>query len=156
MESQDTARQIVGCAFILVPSIFLYIFGKWYWRLSKTRFSAQTQGFVTSSNISSVSPHASANSVWTPRIKYRYSVSGRDYTSSQIGLVDVYYAKFIARWLYSRYTEGASVTVHYDPNSPKTCALHPNSWRFIVGAMILFVLVFPLIGMLALLGKLGQ
>jgi hypothetical protein len=48
-------------------------------------------------------------------------------TARQIGLVDVYHAKFIARLLYSRYTEGTPVTVHHDPKKPKGCALYPNS-----------------------------
>jgi hypothetical protein len=156
MDNQDTARQVVGWAFTLVPCIFLYVFGRWYRNLSTNHLAAQTQGVVKSSNMSGVTPHASANSVWTPRIVYSYSVNGREYYSSQIGLVDVYYARFIAKMLYSKYTEGASVTVHYDPKNPKTCALHPNSWKFIVGGMILFTLVFPLIGVLALLGKIGQ
>lgn len=43
-----------------------------------------------------------------------------------------------------------------DPKKPKTCALHPNSWKFIVGGMILVAFVFPLIGVLALLGKIGH
>ena len=156
MENQETVRQVVGWAFTIFPCIFLYVFGKWYRNLSRTQLPAQTQGVVTSSNLSGVAPHASANSVWTPRIEYSYAVDGRDYSSSQIGLVEVYYAKFIARWLYSKYTEGASVTVHYDPKRPKKCALHPHSWKFIVGALILFALVFPLIGILALSGKIGQ
>jgi len=156
MTDQETARQAVGWAFILGSTIFIYIFGKWYWQLSKIRLTAQTSGVVTESNMSEVTPSASANSVWTPRIKYSYSVEGREYTSSQIGLIDVYYAKFIARMLYSKYTEGARVTVYYDPKKPKTCALHPNSWKFIISTMMLFILLFPLIGILALFGKLGQ
>jgi hypothetical protein len=156
MENQETARQVVGWAFTLVPCIFLYVLGKWYRDLSKTQLPARTQGVVTSSNVSGVAPYASVNSVWTPRIEYSYSVNGREYTSCQIGLVDVYYAKFIAKLLYSRYTEGAIVTVHYDPEKPNTCALHPNSWKFIVGSLIVFVLVFPLIGILALFGRIGQ
>jgi hypothetical protein len=156
MDNQDTTRQVVGWAFTLAPFIFLYVFGRWYRNLSKNHLSAQTQGVVKSSNMSGVAPRESANSVWTPRVVYSYSVDGREYTSSQIGLVDVYYAKFIARMMYFKYTEGAIVTVHYDPKKPKTCALHPNSWKFIVGGMILLTLVFPFIGVLALLGKIGQ
>lgn len=156
MDNQETARLAVGWVFTLVPCVFLYIIGRWYRDLSKNRLSAQTQGVVKSSNMSGVTLHTSANSVWTPRIIYSYSVNGKNYVSSQIGLVEVYYAKFIARLLYSKYTEGTPVTVYYDPKMPKTCALHPHSWKYIVGGIILFILVFPLIGILALLEIIGQ
>ncbi|MBK1884521.1 DUF3592 domain-containing protein [Luteolibacter pohnpeiensis] len=156
MEDQEAARQVVGWVFILVPIIFVYKFGKWYRELSKVSLSARTQGVITSSNLSSVMTHSAANSVWSPRIKYSYSVDGREYSSSRIGLIHVYWAKFLAKLIYAKYTLGAEVTVHYDAHKPTTCALEPNSWRILVGALVLFALIFPLLGILALSGIIGQ
>lgn len=58
--------------------------------------------------------------VFSPAIRYRYTVKGREYTGDQItpgGLVNTSREASAARWA-QRFPPGSRVRVHYNPRSP--------------------------------------
>ena len=62
-------------------------------------------------------------------VAYRFKVNGRDYSSSQISLMDYSSTAARAGDIVARYPDGASVTVYYNPADPSDSVLEPGATR---------------------------
>jgi hypothetical protein len=79
-------------------------------------------------------------------VAYRYEVKGRDYSSSQITLMDYSSTAGRAEDIAARYPDGAGVSVYYNPADPSDSVLEPGStggipvlsligWAFAAGGL---------------------
>lgn len=65
---------------------------------------------------------------WWPRVSYRYSVNGREYTSDSVEVEDVGNGNTdrFAWQVVQRYPAGKHVKVYYDPRDPSIAVLEPG------------------------------
>jgi hypothetical protein len=65
---------------------------------------------------------------YLPDIAYKYSIDGKNYTSSKVTVGDPPYSSNTspAKRVQSEYPEGKSVEVYYDPEVPSSSALKPG------------------------------
>ncbi|HTB82982.1 MAG TPA: DUF3592 domain-containing protein [Candidatus Sulfotelmatobacter sp.] len=91
-----------------------------------------------------------------PKVIYKYHVSGEDYTSSQLALVEVSTAsENLARAKAEKYKVGQNVVVYYDPQKPNFATLQvgdPTGGKLPFVIMI-FGLGFIIAGMVWLLSS---
>jgi hypothetical protein len=62
-----------------------------------------------------------------PKVTYAYSVEGKSYSGTRIGLVQSSYDAATARRVVNRLPEAA--TVHYNPQDPVDACLRPSALR---------------------------
>jgi len=67
--------------------------------------------------------------IYKADIAYRFKVQGRDYSSSQITLMDYSSSMARAEDLVARYPDGSSVSVYYNPANPSESVLEPGATR---------------------------
>ena len=84
-----------------------------------------------------------AKTTYGARIRYRFTVDGRNYQGDRIGLGD-YSASYKGRVdeVVARYPKEGTVTVYYKPGNPAECLLEPGvqfqSWLLpVVGCVLL-------------------
>jgi hypothetical protein len=132
----------VGYVFALIPialGLFLWWLGIRGVLLARKQGNwAQTQGVIRTS---SVKTHdvpilgqvhtAGWSGSGAPRVTYEYSVDGRSYTGSNVGVPPARTRlRFGQRrndamdWNLSLYQEGSTLPVHYDPANPADAVLH--------------------------------
>lgn len=83
-------------------------------------------------------------------ISYRYKVNGRNYSSSQISLLDFSSSSSArARTIVSRYPDNSKVDVYYNPADPSEAVLEPGAST---GLRILYLVgvTFAVVGLLLL------
>lgn len=90
-----------------------------------------TEGEIISSYVEEVmnaDPEGGGGVSWHPRVSYRYSVVGREYTSKNIEAANIGLGTShqYAREVVERYPMGAQVKVHYDPGNPGVAVLEPG------------------------------
>lgn len=107
---------------------------------------ASTPGVVLASKVK-VSSGSEGGSTSKPRIKYRYTVAGKEYIGDQYDFADISSSDgSYAHKAVSENPPGKTVTVYYDPNDPSDAILHleaPAGNYFI----LLFLQPFMLVGL---------
>lgn len=148
-----------GCAgFILGPIFVLVGFGVYYFlggsfkEAYASRSWPTVQGQVTHSEMTQ--HHDSDGVMYGTDIAYDYTVDDQQYTSYRVALLDgtTSVRKSVQDTL-KRYPAGGTVTIYYDPEDPSSAVLEPG---FTGGVLLLgsFIICFPAVGVLAVLGSL--
>lgn len=149
MGDQENARQVVGWAFCIVPIVFYgYLVYLWHHYISRIPRGGVVEGRITSTSLSKWRVRKSGNRAFISQVTYEYDVEGKRYTSNVIGLVQVFTVRFIARWMLRKFHVGDQVTVYYDRNDPGNGVLHPESWKWLILVLFLFISIFPVIGLM--------
>ena len=96
---------------------------------------------------------------WWPEVSYGYSISGTEYVSDKVEIVDVGDSNtaYFARQVILRYPVGNQVMVYYNPAEPRMAVLEPgipdNHYMFfLILAMIDLAAILLLLGLLGVLG----
>ena len=116
------------------------------WRLAgRARTWPTTNGVITSSEISHEGKY------WTPRVKYRYEVDGREFNGTTVSPGGPTGAnwKSPAQRVIEKYPSSKRVLVYYDPRKPARACLE-RKVGFGVVVFFVFGIVFGLLGLGAL------
>lgn len=106
-------------------------------KASRSRRWPSVPGTVLSSTVSSrMAPPSSQDEdsppevpqrLYRPEVRYTYSVGGREFTGSALGLDEVEISdEPLVREQAARYPPDAAVTVYYDPADPSQAVLEPG------------------------------
>jgi len=87
----------------------------------------EASGRVTAARLTSSYSRTSGR-CYHARIRYRYSVSGKDFVGTEINYASDC-GETVARELLRRYPVGADVGVHYRPADPSVAVLEPGTWH---------------------------
>ena len=145
---------IVSIFFILMGGFVIFMMSREAWICQRCRNWPTTPGQVESKDIkveNNYSEEGQPYQVFTPRISYRYTVDGVEYTSSRRCFGDYGSTEKRAERVVRAYTVGQTVSVHYDPQHPEASVLEPGANWAILAALVMGV-VFFIIGILGLLG----
>lgn len=85
----------------------------------------RTTGLITHSSVESGFVQAGGGNafVFIPKVIYEYEVDGKQYTSSQLAIIERNTAsEDLAREKAEKYVQGQQVEVYYDPRNP-ACAV---------------------------------
>lgn len=94
--------------------------------------------------------HGRGGVLYTPLIRYTYSVAGRNYESERVlfGYGD-FYTRRGAEAVRAAYPTGGAVTVYYDPTDPRSSVLRPGvGTRTWIVLGLFGALLFLVIGLL--------
>jgi len=95
------------------------------------------------------------NPTYKADVSYRYKVNGINYSSSRIAIVDFSSSQARARSIVTRYPDGATVQVYYNPADHSEAVLEPgsgtgNTFLYVMGGVFAvcggFLLVMSLLG----------
>jgi Protein of unknown function (DUF3592) len=88
---------------------------------------------------------------YTPKVRYRYRVAGKDYESSRIDMTSQrkFYSQAAADAVLLAYRINGPVAVHYDPRRPEKSLLKPGVSS---ATWVITVLVIVLLALLATVG----
>lgn len=109
-----------------------------------------TTGHITSSTVEERQVPGGrlegTESEWEVEVTYDYQVSGRAYHGDRIFSTDTTFSMEYAAWEFaSRYLDGQTVTVAYDPDRPSRALLEPGErrhhWLLHAGFGLFFLLV---------------
>lgn len=145
---------------VVLGLVGLGVLGWGFWRMrraSRSRAWPTVQGTLVSSTTASreapplpsrdgdAAASRPPRTLYRPEVAYTYTVGGRSYTGTQLGLDEVEVSsERHAQAHAARYVPGAPVTVFHDPEDPSRAVLEPGvgaaSWAIpAVGAVFLVV-----------------
>lgn len=130
------------------------------WKVWRTYSWPNTIGRITRSSSTigyATSSRGGRHPFYKPQITTVYTVNGRSYRTRRLRLVEpegVIFAVHIKR-LLAQYPVGRRVTVYYDPDDPATGVLHRGMRLWIALIVIPLVIIFIVVGILAVLHTLG-
>lgn len=109
----------------------------------------RTYGVILSSKV--MTTHGSESDTHKPVVTYRFSAGGPEIIGDQVcfGSKDVGWSGGWAKRVVARYPVGATVSVHHDPEDPKTAVLEPGVRPILIGN-ILISLTFFVVGIYTL------
>lgn len=124
---------IVGI-FITLLGLALFVLGVWDARLAVlSKRWPVTKGEVLSTEVRE--EKNTINYYYTPIIRYKYRVHGREYTADVRTFDrDSYRDSDRAGMVTQNYPEGKEIEVHYNPNKPTWAVLQPGikrKWYFV-------------------------
>ncbi|MCU4155602.1 DUF3592 domain-containing protein [Carboxylicivirga sp. A043] len=112
-------------------------------------------GEITYANIKT-SRSSEGNTMYSPDIRYTYTVSGKDYTGKQISLMDGSTSvQSSVKKKVKAYPVGASVEVYYDPELPASSVLQPGK-SFWINLLLYAPLSFCVIAGLMVLNSIKR
>jgi hypothetical protein len=116
----------LGCAFLVLA-----------WQRKRKEDITKTwlpaPGIILTSELkehNSVDPALRNNTVFTPMVRYQYSCAGKTFTGYRISFNSMEYSHKNAQQIVTRFTEGSSVTVFFDPHHPEEAILERNARGF--------------------------
>ena len=99
---------------------------------------ATTDGTILASELTRVADDEGDGDTYKPKIRYRYHVDGREYTSVRYDLLDgSTSAKSAQQAIVDRHPVGSTAVVYYDPDDPSRAVLDRS-----VSPMMWFLLLF--------------
>ena len=100
-----------------------------------------TEGVITFSELNK-SRSSDGKDMYSPSIRYSYSVDGKKHNGTSISTVDgSTSAKSSVKKTLREYATGTNVTVYYDPEFPNTAVLEPGT-GFLFGLLLKLPLLF--------------
>ena len=122
---------IVGIVPVLLPAalavaLCVFVVGK-AWREVRVRRWPIADGRITASGLRPRRRRFMQEATRldnVPAVTYEFSVAGRRYVGSRLGL-NTEYAGINVGALVAQYPVGSTVTVHYSPSDPNDCLLEP-------------------------------
>jgi hypothetical protein len=112
-----------------------------------------TEGVIAHSAVLMQTSNANTAATYKADVAYRYKVAGRDYSSDRLTLADFASTGGRAQGIVDRYTDGAPVTVYYNPVDPSDALIERDAASGI-GVLYLIGGVFSAAGVLFLIASL--
>jgi hypothetical protein len=128
-----TSNAVILIAALLVFAAVLGGFGIAKYRVGAASVDWPTvEGRITGARLAST--RSDNKTKYQPNVTYTYEVGGASLQGSRITAVSSYTSRGKASAVLARYPVGASVTISYDPENPRSSVLEPGVGS---GAMII-------------------
>lgn len=135
---------------LFILTVMSVILGLYTVRMYRARFKADQQsktwptttGKITSSRIDEFMGRAktatgSRRTIYTPQIKFSYTVDGKQYHGDRIGNGDYQsYTEYSPNRLIKRYPAQSEVTIYYNPADPTDALLQPTAAGNLIGLIV--------------------
>ncbi len=121
----------------LALALCVFVVGK-AWREARVRRWPQVSGRITASGLQPRRRRFQREATTVdniPSLSYEFSVAGRRYLGSRLGL-NTEYAGVDVGALVARYPVGAIVPIYYNPADPNDCLLDPYANRGLLGDVL--------------------
>ena len=109
------------------------VYSLWTWHIKRQAHGTgnwpHTEGMVETSFLYKHKRERREGPEWTytPVVRYRYEVGGEMYTSKRLNVFPYYAKTFKDKWdaeaVATKYSEGKTVRVYYNPNTPGQAVL---------------------------------
>ncbi len=143
----DTFRKFFQPLIVMLALLLIGKGGMQLFKVHQTYKWASTEGIITSSSLG-CSP--GGKPLYRAQIRYRYSVSGKEFESSHYSIADTFsYTKQRPCEILEEHLVGSQTQVFYNPEAPSEAVIDRFPWEsplpFLVG-IILFIFavyIFP-------------
>lgn len=142
---------VLGLLFILIGGFVFFMWGLPPLKYaSASRAWPSVSGEITRSEVETY--RKDGKTQYLPDIAYKYSIDGKNYSSSKVTVGDPPYTSNIspAKRMQAEYPVGKSVDVFYDPEVPSSSALRPGIQKNDIFLAVILG-IFPLLGILILI-----
>ena len=125
-------KKKVGLIFMVVGAVFLVVGYYLVKKADSVKKWPSVKGVVVQSKVVSHLDSESNQTMYSPSITYRYTVNGKEFTSSSYAFVSSSSSRpDFAEKVVSSYPSGKQVVVFYNPENPYKAVLTRNSTKLI-------------------------
>lgn len=141
---------------LIIATVFLALLGfalavvRRFWAAYASKRWPTVQGEIVSIDMGI--KHTVRELLYVPKVRYRYTVDGKDYENSRIDVTSqrMFYSQSAASAVLMAYRVNGPVTVHYNPRRPKQSLLNPGisvaSW-IVTGLVIVLLALIATVGL---------